>query len=515
MSLSTLKSEVAKISAIYISSSAPLIKFDGDNIIFHDDSTPYVPSNTAKQFHNDNSIFRIIRGAIRSGKSTMSCAEILKRARNMPRCHDGIRRSICLVIRNTFPMLETTTLLTWKRWFGRVGLISEKHDSPIELVHRFNDGDGIVELKLWFMALDKTKDIDKLLSLEVSFAYVNEVREVPYTLIEMLQGRVGQYPMAKDCPGIREAWSGVFSDTNPPDIDHWIYDMFEKRYIPEFKMFVQPPAMIKNEKGEYEDNPIAENINNLPVDYYRRLLIGATEEFIKVYVLGDYGTVNDGKLVYAQYNDDIHSVPNIEIDKDHEILIALDGGLTPAALITQLVDGQVRGIKEITTDRMLLEELAQNVLLYVNSNYKGFKISWTCDPSINEFDMAMLYKMGINVIKANTNDIEPRINAVSFFLNRLANGRPSYLISRNGCPVLRKGHLAKYCYRRVQIVGEEKYRDVPDKNHPHSDIHDCMQYICLWYNGNIVKKDPIQDNITSKIMNYQTSLNIKRKASWN
>jgi hypothetical protein len=515
MSISSLKTEVAKISSFYRSSNIPLLKFESDNIIFHDDSMPYIPSPTAKLYHNDNSQLRIIMGAIRSGKSTASCAEIIKRARNMPRCNDGVRRAICLVIRNTFPMLETTTLLTWKRWFGRVGMISEKHDSPIELVHRFSDGDGIIELKLWFMALDKPKDIDKLLSLEVSFAYINEGREVPYSLSEMLLGRIGQYPMAKDCPDIRNAWSGVFIDTNPPDIDSWIYDKFEKQHIEGFKMFRQPPAMLKDDKGIYYENPEAENINNLPVDYYKRLLTGASEEFIKVYVLGEYGTVNDGKLVYANYNDDLHSVPNIEVDKSHELLIALDGGLTPAALITQMVDGQIRAVKEFTTDRMLLEELAQNVLAYISANFNGFKVSWTCDPSLNEFDIAMLYRMGVNVIKARTNDIEPRINAVSFFLNRMSSGMPSYLISRFGCPVLRKGHLAKYCYRRVQIVGEEKFRDVPDKVHPHSDIHDCMQYSCLWYNnGNIYKKDPKQDNIVSTIRNYQTNLNIKKRSTW-
>jgi hypothetical protein len=48
--------------------------------------------------------------------------------------------------------------------------------------------------------------------------------------------------------------------------------------------------------------------------------------------------------------------------------------------------------------------------------------------------------------------------------------------------MLRKGFMGKYCYKRIQVIGDEKYRDVPDKTHPFSDIQDCLQYICYEIN---------------------------------
>lgn len=487
LSLSQIKSELNKISERSNIIKTQQIKIQNNSIVFLNGETSYFPSKTAEKYHDDDSIFKLIMGPIRSGKSTASCAEIIKRACAMPISKDGVRRSICAIIRNTYPELKTTTLLTWKRWFGSLGLVHEKHDSPIELFHRFNDGNGIVELKIWFMALDKPKDLKKLLSLEITFAYVNEVREIPFSLIKMLMGRVGQYPMKKDCEN--EFWSGVFADTNPPDIEHWIYDIFEKQQIKEFKLFKQPAALLKNENNEWILNENAENIKNLSKDYYHNLLPGANQEYINVYIRGDYGTVNDGKLVYSQYNDDVHSIQTIDTVINEPILISLDGGLTPAALISQLINGQFRCLKEFTTDKMLLEELVQNVILYVNANFKNYCVNWTGDPSINSFDIAMLNNLGINLKKAVTNDIEPRINSVSFFLNRMSSGSPSFLISKIGCPNARKGFLSKYCYRRIQVIGEEKYRDVPDKSHPYSDIQDCIQYACLWYNNSNISKD--------------------------
>ena len=73
----------------------------------------------------------------------------------------------------------------------------------------FND----TRFEVLFRALDRPADVKKLLSLELTGAWVNEAREVPKAIIDGLQGRVGRYPSMREggC-----TWSGLMMDTNPP-----------------------------------------------------------------------------------------------------------------------------------------------------------------------------------------------------------------------------------------------------------------------------------------------------------
>ena len=440
----------------------------------------YTPSLTAKDYHADDSRVRLIMGAIRSGKSSASCAEIVARACAMQPCKDGVRRLRVAVIRNTYPDLETTTIQTWKDWWGRLGKVETRYDSPITFSHKFNDGKGDIELLLWFLALDKEKDIRKLLSLEVTFAYCNELRELSSAVFTHLRGRVGQYPRKEDLMDKEKGyWYGIIADTNPPDTDHWLYRLFEVDKPKGFVMFKQPPALIKDDNGGWVINPLAENINNLPKNYYQELMIGTPEEYQKVYVLGEYGIVYDGKPVYPNYNDDLHSKQDAVNSAPGDVIVGWDFGLTPAAVICELVGAKLYVLKEFVTERMYPDELIKIVSDWINMRYKGRTIISTCDPSGSEMYLAELAKVGLPTIKAHTNEIEPRISAVNYFLTRLDGGQPAFVLDRQQCATLRKGFLGKYCYQRVRVVGEERYRDMPDKSHPISDCHDALQYICL------------------------------------
>ena len=60
-------------------------------------------------------------------------------------------------------------------------------------------------------------------------------------------------------------------------------------------------------------------------------------------------------------------------------------------------------------------------------------------------------------------------------LNRLVDGEPGLLLSPH-CKMLRKGFSGGYHYRRVRVVGDERYHDKPDKN-AFSHPHDALQYL--------------------------------------
>jgi hypothetical protein len=71
--------------------------------------------------------------------------------------------------------------------------------------------------------------------------------------------------------------------------------------------------------------------------------------------------------------------------------------------------------------------------------------------------------MGFETEPAPTNDPTKRIDAVNSYIIKLVDGEPGYLVSRK-CPMVRKGKIGGYQYKRVQMSGEARYRDKPDKN---------------------------------------------------
>ncbi len=74
-----------------------------------------------------------------------------------------------------------------------------------------------------------------------------------------------------------------------------------------------------------------------------------------------------------------------------------------------------------------------------------------------------------------TNEPTIRREAVAGCLNRLVDGEPGLLLSPH-CKMLRKGFSGGYHYKRVRVVGDERYHDKPDKN-AFSHPHDALQYL--------------------------------------
>jgi hypothetical protein len=75
----------------------------------------------------------------------------------------------------------------------------------------------------------------------------------------------------------------------------------------------------------------------------------------------------------------------------------------------------------------------------------------------------------------------------------MVDGKPRFILSRSGCPVLRRGFAKDYVYKRMSIAGEERYRDIPDKNHA-SHPHDALQYMALEFAATSIveEKSPVE-----------------------
>lgn len=466
----------------------------------------YVPSRTGVAFHRDRSLVKCIMGPYGSGKTVTACNDLAMKAMQMPKCHDGVRKSRFAVIRNTYAELETTTIKSWMEWMSELGVSHLYAKSPFRFNATFYDADGEIQLEVIFLALDKPKDIKKLKSLELTGALIEEACEVPESIMRHLLGRINRYPRRMDV--VADYYSFVELVTNPPSEDHWIYGVFEVQKPDGFTIYHQPPALTKNEETcEWELNTSADNIKNLPERYYFDMIQGASEDFIKVYALGQYGMVSNNTPVYPEYVDDLHSSDKIEYVDTLPINFWWDFGLTPCVGLLQVMeDGCINAIDEITSTHSGLEQFVENqVIPHLNQHYSGYQKGWSVgDPSgkagdqirnkpiltvirDGRFVTGALDELGFETEAANTNAILARIGAVKKALTKLIGSRPQLKISRK-CKVLRKGFIGSYCLVNDNKDDMSKYSPTPSKNF-FSHIHDALQYGVLKCNENNLQVD--------------------------
>jgi hypothetical protein len=436
----------------------------------------YTPSPTLERFHASNAFVRGIRGPIGSGKSVGCCWEIWTRACEQAPGPEGVRRSRWVASRNTYGELTTTTLQTWLDWFPEHIFGKVVHGAPIEQICRWPLEDGTtVELTMWFLALDRPDHVKKLLSLEITGGWMNEAREQPKAILDAMTGRVGRFPSKRDGGA---SWFGVIMDTNPPDTDHWWYPLAEELEEPQFEFFAQPAG----------DGPDAENLENLPAGYYSNLIIGKTEEWIRVYVKGDYGYVLDGKPVYPEFRTNLH-VREFQIAKKLPIDSGMDFGLTPAALFGQkMPNGQIRIHSELVSEDMGVKRFARIWKQEFNARYPSLLLGKvTGDPAgtargDDELDTFMVMKgEGVIAHPAHTNSFTIRREAFAAPMTRLIDGEPG-LIVHPQCKRLVKALAGGYHFKRVLVSGMDRYHDMPDKD-MHSHVAESGQYLVLGQGG--------------------------------
>jgi len=454
----------------------------------------YKAESTPAKFHGSDSFVRGIMGPVGSGKSVACCIELVSRAFQQEPGHDGVRRFRAAAIRNSYPELKTTTIKTWQEWFPDEvcpinwgAPITAKINIPAPPTEKFPNGTTL-EFELWFLALDRPKDVKKLLSMELTMAWINEARELPLVILEGVTMRVGRYPAKRQG---NLTFTGVILDTNPPDDDHWWYNLAEVKKPEGYKFWRQPGALVKmiDEGGQtvYIPNPEAENVDNQPLGfkYWTQMVHGKSQEWIKSYVLGQYATVYDGKPIYNEYNDGTHCAEEeLEVMWGLTLYIGFDFGLTPACALFQIsTTGQVRVLDEVVSEGMGVRRFIRDLLKpKLNNEYGGMNLRLWGDPagsqraqSTETTCLEILEEEGLPTEPASTQDPVKRREAVAQFLLKTdIDGEPGFLLSPK-CKYLRKGFNGAFMYERVQVVGEERYKDKPKKN-IFSHVHEALQY---------------------------------------
>ena len=485
----------------------------------------YRASATFRRVHKSNELVKAIRGPIGSGKSVGCVMEMFRICLNQEPNSDGIRRTRWACVRNTYPELKGTVIKTFQAWIPE-SICPIKYDSPISGMMKINHPDGktTVEAEFMFLSMDKPKDVKKLMSLELTGIWINEAQFLPVMLVTEAVTRTGRFPEKRVSEGFDGAtWNGMIMDTNSPDDDHW-WHTFEMAVDEEtgesltpknWAFFTQPGALIditgipfeslsdevkaNIENGLYVDyhghrfvaNPLAENVENHKkgYGYWFDNLQGQTLSWIKSRICNEFATVQTGKPVYMDhFNKDLHvSKDKLIPVKGWPTFIGLDFGLTPAAIIGQVSPiGQLRITDEVVATGMGIQRFIQDQLSpLIRSKYAGCEVEIIGDPAgvqraqtDEKTCFQILLENGFNARPADTNNTTGRLEAVRWWLSRLVGkGQPAMIISPH-CRVLIKGYETGYAYRQLNISGEEKYTESPDKNR-YSHPHDANQYLCL------------------------------------
>jgi hypothetical protein len=480
----------------------------------------YPPGPVGRDFIKSDAFVAGIRGPIGSGKTVCCVMKLIRNMQKQVRLSDGWIKRRTAIIRNTYPELRTTTIKSWHQWVPQS--IGNYVDSGLPR-HHIIDQVNKVDWEVLFIALDRPDDVRKLLSLELSDAWINEAREVPKAILDGLTGRVGRYPRREE-GGCTDPQ--IILDTNPPDTDHWWYRLAEdptpedvdatlelERQLREIGGLRQDQRLYEFRAQPGGEDPKAENIKNLPPGYYLKAKANKKPEWVRVYVDGQYGFVLDGRPVYSEYRDNIHcrefsANPRIPLD------IGMDFGLTPAAVFAQqMPNGQWRKHSELVTENMGIVRFAELFKNHLAQMYPGFVIrSITGDPAGDArgdderttFDI--LKGAGVMARPANTNDPVLRVEAVSAAMRRLIDGEPGLLVHPQ-CRMLRKGYAGGYNYKRLKVSGQDRFTDKPDKN-MFSHVADADQYIMIGCGEgkSIVRQEHRPDRAAFAVSDYQIGI---------
>ena len=441
----------------------------------------FITPPTIGRFMLDESFIRLIMGPVGSGKSAGCFMELLRRSRLQEPDSKGVRRTRMAIVRNTLQQLRQTCLADIEMWLNPIAHYRTT-DATIQI--RFPLADGTrVESDWMLIPLDTKADQARLLSLNLTGAWVSEFREIEPTLIAALSGRLGRFPSKAVVP---PTWFGIVAETNPPDGDSEWYTLLEIDRPPNWAFFKQPGGV----------SPEAENVENLPDGYYDNLLANNNDDWADIHVHAQYGKSLGGQAVFrASFKPDFHVVPHetLELNESMPIMIGQDFGRTPASLIGQ-IDNRGRLVihSELTSEDMGIEQFATTLLRpHLYERYHGKRIFMVADPKgrdksqTNEdspFDV--LKRLGFEVYAAPTNFIDPRLRAVEQLLLHQVDGGPMLMIS-DECSITNTAMKYWYRYRRKTTGVLE---DKPEKTHPWSDVADCLQYMALSTNANYLGK---------------------------
>ena len=433
-----------------------------------------------------------IIGPLGSGKTFGVSQRILAGMCEQPANAQGIRPTRWAAVRNTRGDVMSTTAKDFLAVFEGLGDMRYGGDEPPTFYARFGLDDGtIVESEMVFLGLDGLDAVKKARGFQLTGVWLNEAKELQHAIVSILDGRHGRYPTTID-GGVKCGWNGMILDCNAPDTDHWLYRLAEEEKPEGWEFFKQPGGVVEHE-GRWVPNPAAENLRNLPDGYYVNQIAGKTQAYIKVNLANQYGFFIDGRPVHPEYVDEVHgSRTVIEPDRRYGLVLGIDFGRTPACVVSQYIEhlNKWHAIDELGGTDMGATIFGPELKRWLDRNYAGYRMTAWGDPAGDAKGQAT-ESTPIDILRANGIPIQPapsnvptlRRAAIEGPCSRMSPFGPGFLISPK-CKMTRKGLMGGFQYRRLKLVGQERYTDDPDKN-AYSHYVEALEYGMLGGGENV------------------------------
>jgi hypothetical protein len=459
-------------------------------------SLDYTAPPTLASFMKSDAYGRICAGPVGSGKTTACLMEVFRRSCQQAKAPDGYRYTRWAFVRITLKQLKDTVLKEIQNWLGELG---EWRVSENTFYLNFSD----VRSEWIFIPLENAEDQARLLSMQLTGCWLNEVIEMNFDILAPVSGRIGRYPS-----GTRGApsWYGILGDTNMPiEMSDWHKFMTEPPS--DWQIFIQPSGIA----------PDAENLNYLlqtdetkkleedhPLrlaqgrKYYEQFLemYGSDHPWIKRYVYAEYGDDPSGEAVFrATFKPSWHVVDDTIVIPGYPLIIGQDFGRNPWSVIGQVDHmGRLLIHEEVSAINVGLEKHVNEKLkpLLYSNKFIGSRAIVVGDPSgvakgtiAEESCFDALRRLGLAAYPAPTNDIDARLRAVETLLGRAVNAGPALCINRGGCPWLVRAMSGGYRFSRRKEGG---LRAIPEKFDAEgfSHVADSLQYVSLIVSGNLM-----------------------------
>lgn len=433
---------------------------------------------------------RLIAGPVGSGKTTACIMELLRRACEQHPSPDGFRYTRFAIVRQTLKQLKDTVLKDVNTW--------------LEGISRYKVSEATVHLQVgdvrseWILIpLETPEDQRRLLSMQLTGAWMSESIEMEYSLIAPLSGRCGRYPSAAMGGA---SWMGIICDTNfPAEGTEWHKLMIDPP--PDWQIFQQPGGMSDGAENLEWLMQTPETLKLPPnnIDriaqgrtYYERFIrsYGNESDWCRRYVHAEFGDDPSGTAVFrTSFKTAFHVVEDLEPVASYPLLVGQDFGRDPCSIICQLDHkGRLLVLAECMAEDTGLEAHIQAGLrpLLMEEKFMGRPLAIIGDPAgrskssiYEETTFDVLKRLGFSAYPAPTNDIDPRIRAVEAFLLAQRDGGPAILFDKKRCPTMIRAMNGGYRYEKTK-TGQRK--PLPKKDE-YSHIADALQYACLAAHG--------------------------------
>ena len=479
----------------------------------------------------------LIMGPPGSGKTGMLIFKALAGTLMQNPYPDGVRRARLWVVCSDYRTLWGNFIPSWFEWLPQhdpengITWVGPRGGPALQTLEMTPREGGRAILEVMFSGIgDDWSDASLeafVAGKQTTWAWFNEWQNTPEIAWSKIGPRVGRFPRSIDAQVVG---AGIWGDLNAGVVDSWQHLLWTSgKFKRGVHLFEQPGAFDVDAAG----NRLAENLQHLDPGYYDRIMLTMPAHEIERKIHNRWGRRLDGEPVFNF--DDRGLVANEPIKPDYSrpLLYGVDAGLDPALVFGQrMADGQLRRLAEVVAikhgvgPKAFGEAVAQVLAsprfapFRMQQNIRGYG-----DPSafhghdkedpddahwMTRFAQAAGLTGEMAPRPAPTNLPVPRQQAVRDTLV-VDEGVPRGLFDPEGVPTLRRAYNGGYRYRKMRVVGTDRYDPEPDKNE-YSHVADADQYLALMEGGyaRAMGREPMSGNAVLEMARSQGLIGDRR-----